>query len=422
MKIALLGGMVNNMYLLTKALRRLNYNAFYIRDPLDTFMLHQPFWLDTYGQFSPSDIKKYSSFSQWKEFEEKIGWKKEPYLIDPLDITSIKPAPSPQINSQLTRYFFFRRYNRTLEWKKIQSTIKGFDLLISCGVHSILNARLSGKPYYIWSHGGDIRYLLGLEGETTGFLNKIYHYATINMLRDAFNSAEGILLNDPTSIYTDGTPSVTKTKQKLIHKNITSLPLPSFIPPPSSEKDSPLPSDKINILIPSRFDLKWKQQDIFLKGLAKSKNKNLYRVTILSWGKNANLIQKYIHNLGLGSVVKIVGQVFTKPMLLKFYKKHDIVVDQFGIGTFGSICMEALSVNVPVMIYIDEAAFKHSPEMIPPVLNARNVDDVTIQLNSIAEDKDKLVELRRNIKKWYIKNLGDIAFQKRFQNILGDKL
>ena len=45
---------------------------------------------------------------------------------------------------------------------------------------------------------------------------------------------------------------------------------------------------------------------------------------------------------------------FTRHELVKFYSIADVVADDFGIGWFGSVVLEGLSVGKPVLSYVDE--------------------------------------------------------------------
>lgn len=439
MRIGFYGGMVNNMYTMFKAATRLGYSAYYIRDREDSYPAHQPFWLDAKIFWETSEKSAVSCKLDWEKYEEIINWKRPHCYLDPLDYKNIKLNKKNKlqhIRNLILRAFFSRRLERNPIWSCNLMAMQQVDIIIVCGFNSILNACASGKPFFIWSHGGDIRFTLGLESRPKGIRNQIYDYMTRAMLRYAFAHSQGVLSNDPTSTYIKGTPSVTKSKNSIPQKKNFVLPLPSYknkldqFDPIFKIKGTDVERMKLDVLfednannylkifIPSRFDIKWKGQDRFLEALSKLKCKNAFRVYITAYGCDIDFLKQIIASYRLERVVNIIPGILSRPLLFDMYKKCDLVVDQFNIGTFGAVTMEALSLSVPVIAYINKSEFENHSEMMPPIFNCKSVLEIKKVLKNLSKNTSLLKEEKKRIEQWYQKTLEDDVFKKNIDNIL----
>ncbi len=77
---------------------------------------------------------------------------------------------------------------------------------------------------------------------------------------------------------------------------------------------------------------------------------------------------------------------FTRDELLTLYSAADVVADDFGIGWFGGVALEALAVGRPVLTYIDDAVMS---QLYPshPMLSAGTADAVAATLMRLAESE-----------------------------------
>lgn len=76
---------------------------------------------------------------------------------------------------------------------------------------------------------------------------------------------------------------------------------------------------------------------------------------------------------------------FTRSELISVYGASDVVVDEFGIGWFGSVALEGLAMAKPVVSYVDEGIMS---QMYPwhPFLSGRTAEDVAEILTRLASD------------------------------------
>lgn len=88
---------------------------------------------------------------------------------------------------------------------------------------------------------------------------------------------------------------------------------------------------------------------------------------------------------------------FARNQLLPFYSVSDVVVDEFGVGWFGSIVVEGLSMCKPVLCYLDAAAMN---TLYPwhPILTPRTPDEIAACLGDLYRrpaERKRLGELGR---------------------------
>jgi glycosyltransferase involved in cell wall biosynthesis len=76
---------------------------------------------------------------------------------------------------------------------------------------------------------------------------------------------------------------------------------------------------------------------------------------------------------------------FTRSELISLYGASDVVVDEFGIGWFGSVALEALAMAKPLVAYVDEGIMS---QMYPwhPFQSGQTPEDVAAILVRLAGD------------------------------------
>jgi glycosyltransferase involved in cell wall biosynthesis len=89
--------------------------------------------------------------------------------------------------------------------------------------------------------------------------------------------------------------------------------------------------------------------------------------------------------------------------LSKLLNSVDVVVDQFDVGGFGGIAMEAMAVGKPVMIYLDRACMKLLYDDDPPILNCSSEEQI---LHAILDNLDRkaLCDLGERARRWVHRN------------------
>ena len=92
---------------------------------------------------------------------------------------------------------------------------------------------------------------------------------------------------------------------------------------------------------------------------------------------------------------------FDRAELLPLYSVADVVVDEFGIGWFGSIVVEGLSMGKPVLCYLDERVMR---QLYPwhPVLSPQTPDDIGEVLTSLYSDPEARRRLGERGRQWAV--------------------
>jgi glycosyltransferase involved in cell wall biosynthesis len=170
-----------------------------------------------------------------------------------------------------------------------------------------------------------------------------------------------------------------------------------------SEQDN-----KVLFLSPSNIDFgindagmernSTKGNDRFIKAFIRAyqKNKNI-KCLILDRGPDKEIAKKYIKS-SCEEAFEFLRQM-SPDELQSAFMKVDCIVDQFDVGGFGMISMEAMAQAKPVMIHIDKNCWPLVYADEPPVINCRTEDEI---YNAILEwsDKNKLQALGEKAEKW----------------------
>jgi hypothetical protein len=414
-KIVLYGAMVNSLYTIAKLLNNNNINADYLMESCDTFPAHHPMWLDIFHLFKPEDIISFKENPS--KFLEQLGWKPNPWTKFPDTQACRIPYTSlTHIKSSILRFLYWRyQKNNKFVWNDVEKLIKYY-LIIVCSSNGLISARLSGKPYIVWTYGAEFRIYQNSEKYRLSFMESIKYTIFRKLIIDSINNASAIVSNPPFKFYSEGATNITNIKKCFHHKNIHEIIYP-ILNYDTKKIDIALDTSKINILIPSRFDFYWKGQDIFLNALAKCKKKNTYHVFFLAWGQNQHEGLEYVKRLNLIDKVFPLPFFATRPALLNLIELFDLIVDDFVSGAFGSIVQEACTRHKAVMTYIDHNLFS-CRQHIPPVINVHTEEEVIDALDNISTGHINLKALGEKAYEWQMQNASDEVFIKNFKSLI----
>jgi Glycosyltransferase len=120
-------------------------------------------------------------------------------------------------------------------------------------------------------------------------------------------------------------------------------------------------------------------------------------------GRNVSESKKLIDDLGIREKV-----VWLEPMpklqLISYYSASDIVLDQFNLGNFGQIFLEAMACGTPTFAFLKgyDAVY---PEP-PPAINVFTTEDIAKNLSELSEDRARLEDLGLRSRAWVQKYHG----------------
>ena len=168
MRVGLHGGMANNMYCLTKVLRKRGVQADYLHDLSDNFAMSQPVWEDAELRLPPAATGAQRQALDWRALEMSVAWEKPSWMVtsdsrpshrlrvDTLSRAAVSALAelSGQRAGLGQRFRVYARY--VVDHASLIEAMSQYDWLIICGTGAIA-ASLCGVPYVYWPHGGDIR-------------------------------------------------------------------------------------------------------------------------------------------------------------------------------------------------------------------------------------------------------------------------
>ena len=201
-------------------------------------------------------------------------------------------------------------------------------------------------------------------------------------------------------------------------KNIIALRLPNtyFFPFPfitdgalfHKEKKIRNSSSKLKLFHPASFDWAFtekspgrihKANDIFLHGFFKALDQGLdAECLVLDRGQDRFEARSMIESSKHADNFIWKKQLDREELFQKMLES-DIVVDQFYCGGIGGIMIEAMSLGIPVLTYINQSANGLLYPEMPPILNAKTSDDVAINLLNYADFR-KLKSLGEQGQAW----------------------
>lgn len=394
MKIGLYGGMANNLYILAKALVAAGADVSYIRDRGQTHPFSQPVWEDVEATITFREQRHAARWSpaEWLAFERAHGWSPPPWLHDPL------PPGHPRLRLRGIEVPLrvILGGGRRPHAAAALTALRRCDVLIVCGVEAELLALVSGVPYVVFPHGGDMALAAGLGQPASSRRGRARRALQIHLLRRAFRRALYVGCQDPTGCGGHkgdayrGLPFIDQRQ----------CPLPYRIRPRRPRAARLMQLNRLlsrtgtelseardfTVLVPSRIDFGWKGQDRLLRALASLSERERERFSLLltGWGADHLRLQELSEELGLTHLLTFLPVTYSRPLLYQLFESVDLVADQFLFGAYGTSSLEAMSCGTPILTWIDVDAFESKGFPIPPALLGREPDQLAAHLQAIA--------------------------------------
>ncbi len=194
-------------------------------------------------------------------------------------------------------------------------------------------------------------------------------------------------------------------------------------------------NEKILFFMPSHLD--WgvidnkigrnstKGNDRFIRAFARYvKQFNDAHAIILDRGPDRVAAKDLVDHLGIKESVTFLPGLSTEE-LIKYIRMCDVVVDQFDIGAFGYLGLEAMSCAKPVLIYIKNDCADKCYANRPPVLNAHTEEEIYEKILSMRE-RSLMINVGQRSREWIMKyhdgNFVTCKLIKLYQAIIGENL
>jgi len=112
-----------------------------------------------------------------------------------------------------------------------------------------------------------------------------------------------------------------------------------------------------------------------------------------------------------------------KDALIEFYSASDIVFDQFTLGEFGQVLLEAMACAAPTFIYLK--GYEGFYDEDPPCVNVSTEDQICEKLMDLTGDPEALKGIGERSREWIVKNhdwrVSVERYKKLYESILGER-
>jgi glycosyltransferase involved in cell wall biosynthesis len=255
-------------------------------------------------------------------------------------------------------------------------------------------AYASGKPYCIFSVGGDLQFDGG-RADDWG-----------RAMRMSFASARFILASNPHTL---------GHCRRLGFNNAVYLPYPmdsdDYCPGAGRSR-----ADWVTRFGGTVFVLATARIDSGVKGHTGPMQEALFRVAeqrpsvrflFLSWGKDAGELRARAAARGLQDRVVLLEPV-GKKRLIDYYRSCDVVLDHFVYGYYGATALEAAAIGKPVVMKLraDHYAPLYRGD-VAPVEQAGTPEEVQTALLGLVDSADRRAERGREMRNWLVRNHGE---------------
>ncbi|GIW53760.1 MAG: hypothetical protein KatS3mg082_0164 [Nitrospiraceae bacterium] len=208
-------------------------------------------------------------------------------------------------------------------------------------------------------------------------------------------------------------PDVISAARRLRLKNYQFIPHPvdetKYRPKPTLLRDQLADRYQTNLILfaPSRHNWALKGNDRLIRAFAQLRRETPSNPILIlcEWGQELDRSRTLIKELGLEKAV-----VWTPPLnkmkLIEYYNAADMVLDQFTIGTFGTVTPEAMSCGKPVVLHFDRTVHEWCYAEMPPVLSAKEEREIFVWLVELSGSPQARVRIGQASREWIEKYHG----------------
>jgi glycosyltransferase involved in cell wall biosynthesis len=411
MRVAHIGNINNNGYLITKFLRQKNFEADLYVHSYDYWMAY-PEWEE--GVFDVEITP--TRYPKWSWIALQNGWERPPWVkemppstwhrlpygkldhfIEQMEYKlnaalqyrqhrivneGLRRRGLPELDfAQVSQYFDIYR------WEHI---VRDYDIVQIYGLFDALHC-LPGfppKPYIVYDYGQPLRSMVWEESLQGRLFRAVYEHADSVVITNA---------------------DTRECAQRLGLKNYRFIPCPvdetKFCPGESrlrKELEAKYGRDIVVLFAPARQDWAEKGNDRMLKAFVQLQVWGKARTILIvaDWGKDVFKAHELVEKAGLETNV-----LWTRPLnrttLVDYYRAADIVLDQFVLGTYGGKAfLEALACAKPVISYFIPEIHEWCFNEMPPCCNASDEDGIYSWLKELVQNPKLREEFGNRGRQW----------------------
>jgi glycosyltransferase involved in cell wall biosynthesis len=273
-------------------------------------------------------------------------------------------------------------WNKNCNWKyQIIKKIREYD--ITCAATELpIFAFFALKPYIALATGSDLRELA--KSKTIKGI----------LLRMAYKKAKVIIFTDPDLIYS--------IKELNLKNSLYCPPIRDFYKMNSSEKVL-VNKNKFNIFYPTTHIWSVKGNEVFIKAFIQvAKKRNNIHLTLINKGKDFKKSLKLLEDAQIREKYTVLPKPLNQNELVSYYQNCNVIVDQFILGSLGSIGLEAMFMSKPVIAYVDNTIYSKIYGENPPVLNCKTIEEIYLILIKLLDNKNDQ-NIGKNANEWILK-------------------
>lgn len=272
---------------------------------------------------------------------------------------------------------FLKKEKINWKWNTIQ-IMRKYDLVLAATEFPIFSL-FSLKPFIAIATGSDLREL-AKSNSLKGIL-----------LRLAYKKAKIVIFTDP---------DLLKSVKLLKLHNAIYLPPVRDLSKISIEELS-YNNERFVFFHPTNHIWNVKQNDLFIKSYIKlAKKKNNIFLILINKGKDFEKSLALLRESKIEDKFAVLPKPLNQKELMSYYQRCDVVVDQFKIGSLGSIGLESMNFSKPVIAYIDKDIYKTLYGEIPPILTSKNETELLMILEKLVDDQDFTKKIGKKSKEW----------------------
>ncbi|MBE1426399.1 glycosyltransferase involved in cell wall biosynthesis [Desulfomicrobium macestii] len=280
----------------------------------------------------------------------------------------------------------------------------GYDTMIAFGLNAAICAYLAGIPTAYFTYGGDIRVVLADAGGTDPVASALF--------RRILESPAFVIEAYGCDAEIHGVLKRNGLVRKSRYAFLPNINRPLFSRASGANRarrELGVPEDALVAFLPSRINYRWKGSDRFLEAFADVCLRfPELRLVVAGWGDDYAAARAFIEARGISSQVLIMDGAVSKPVLRDYMSAADLVVDQFVVGSLGSVSFEAMCLGKPVLTHLGNFNRFGYPSC-PPVIQAESREEIVQALERACTDRAWLESRGRAAAKWY----GEVYSEER---------
>jgi len=155
----------------------------------------------------------------------------------------------------------------------------------------------------------------------------------------------------------------------------------------------------------------WKGNDVLVRGFARLVASGRVERPLLvmpdsTLSRDLDEVKALVDDLGIGEQVlwapPPAADGFPRQAMVDLYLASDVVADEFGVGWYGYVTLEALAVGRPVVSYVDAAVMARLYPDGHPIVSARTESEVAEALVALALDGQRRRDLGTRGRTWVV--------------------